>query len=134
MYYAATCINGQLDFTSMATNIYMPVRCIKGEGVASFAPTIEIEYRGITTSEVSIMGEYADNGHTIMDFELYMGTDPNDMVQATYGTPYYGGGQWNYFWLYNLTPNTTYYVQMCLIYDNAQRVCVEGSFTTKSND
>ena len=133
MYYAATCINGQLDFTSMATNIYMPVRCIKGEGVSSFAPTLEIEYSGITTSEVSIMGEYAGNGHNIMDFELYMGTNPNDLVQATYGTPYYGGGQWNYFWLYNLTPNTTYYVQMCLIYDNAQRLCVEGSFTTESD-
>ncbi|MBO4503732.1 MAG: hypothetical protein J5730_02835, partial [Bacteroidales bacterium] len=131
MSYAATCINGQLDFTPMATNIYMPVRCIKGDGVSAFAPSLEINYRGVTTSEASLVGEYYDNGHIINDFELYMGTDPNQMIQVTYGTPYYGGGQWSFFWLNNLTPGTTYYIQMCMLYDDTQRVCVNGSFTTE---
>ena len=134
MSYAATCINGQLDFTSMAINNYMPVRCIKGEGETTFAPTLDIEYRGITTSEVTLMGNYSDNNHSIEDFELYMSTDPFQMLQVTWGSPYLMSGQWNYFALQNLTPNTTYYVQMCMVYDGGQRLCVGGVFTTQSTE
>ncbi len=134
MSYAATCIDGQLDFTSMAVNNYMPVRCIKGDGVTTFAPTLDIEYRGITTSEATLMGNYSDNNHSIEDFELYMSDDPFQMLQITWGSPYLLSGQWNYYALQNLTPNTTYYVQMCMVYDGGQRLCVGGVFTTKSTE
>ena len=118
----------------MATLNYMPVRCIKGDGVATFVPTLDIEYRGITTSEVTLMGNYSDNNHSIEDFELYMSTDPFQMLQVTWGSPYLMSGQWNYFALQNLTPNTTYYVQMCMVYDGGQRLCVGGVFTTQSTE
>ena len=131
MSYAATCINGQLDFTSMAVNNYMPVRCIKGDGVTTFAPTLDIEYRGITTSEATLMGNYSDNNHYIEDFELYMSTDPAQMSLITWESPYMMMGQWSYFELQNLTPDTTYYVQMCMVYDGGQRLCVGGVFHTE---
>lgn len=96
----------------------------------AFAPTLEIEYNSISCDQAVLLGNYTPNGHSVARFTLYVGLHPERLLPFSQNSQYYGGAQGNYFLLSNLTPGTTYYVRMCLLYDNSQSLCVEGSFTT----
>lgn len=137
-FYAISGSNGQTETVWMSVTNYVQVRCIKGEGqsAASFTPTAILDVSAVGITKVEEMGcMYSGANHEIDYINLYIGTDPNNL-EFVQRQDVWGNDGETWFYVENLTPNTTYYAKACIVYDNAQsEACSEiVSFKTLSID
>ena len=140
-YNAITGSNGQIETVLMPVTNYVQVRCIKGAGqsATSFAPSVRLDVDAVGITRVEELGcIYSSANHEIDYIDLLIGTDPNNLEirQDLRKEEQWERDGETWFYVENLTPNTTYYVKACMVYDNAQSAaCSEiVSFKTRSID